>query len=83
MTKKHDEVNHPSHYMSDSGLEVIDVIEVFKLGYHMGNAVKYALRAGKKSGAPKQTDIRKAIWYLMRELENSVGDTDGVSKNRK
>src|SRR5699024_7011612 len=43
-----DIVNHPSHYQSATGLEAIEVIEAFELGYGLGNATKYVLRAGKK-----------------------------------
>lgn len=41
-------VNHPDHYQSSSGLEVIDVIEDFNLGFCLGNVIKYVLRCGKK-----------------------------------
>lgn len=60
-----DTVNHPSHYQA-AGLEVIDIIEGFGLGFHLGNAVKYILRAGKKGDAAE--DIAKALWYLERWL---------------
>lgn len=56
-------VNHPAHYTS-GGIEVIDVIEAFGLGFHTGNVVKYILRAGRKGLAAE--DIDKAIWYLGR-----------------
>ncbi|QII11220.1 hypothetical protein KsCSTR_18410 [Candidatus Kuenenia stuttgartiensis] len=59
-----DNINHPPHYQAN-GMEVIDVIEAFGLGFHMGNAVKYILRAGKKTDNPKE-DVQKAIWYLER-----------------
>lgn len=57
-------VNHPSHYQSESGIEVIDVIEAFgdAKGFCLMNAVKYILRAGKKGDFIE--DIKKAIWYL-------------------
>ena len=42
-----DPVNHPAHYTSGK-IEVIDYIEDQKLPYHLGNAVKYISRAGKK-----------------------------------
>lgn len=64
---KPDNVNHPAHYIS-GGLEAIDVIEAFGLGYHLGNAAKYILRAGKKTANPTE-DIKKARWYLDRFLE--------------
>ena len=41
-------VDHPSHYQTKNGLEVIDVIESFDLGFNLGNVVKYVLRCGKK-----------------------------------
>jgi hypothetical protein len=61
-----DIVNHPDHYRAESGLEVIDVIEAFGLGFHLGNAVKYILRAGRKG--ERSEDLAKARWYLDREL---------------
>lgn len=62
-----DNVDHPAHYKA-GGIEVIDVIEAYDLGFHGGNAVKYILRAGRKT-ADATEDIRKAIWYLNRYLE--------------
>lgn len=64
-----DLVNHPPHYKSETGLESIDVIEAFELGFNLGNAVKYILRCNKKGN--KIQDLDKAIWYLKREIENS------------
>jgi hypothetical protein len=61
-----DNVNHPSHYQGKNGIESINVIEGFDLGFHLGNALKYILRAGKKGD--RVEDIRKAIWYLNREI---------------
>ena len=63
-----DPVDHPSHY-TDGKIEVIDFIEDKKLGYHLGNAVKYISRAGKKDPSKKEEDLRKAIWYINREIE--------------
>lgn len=64
----HDVVNHPSHY-TDGGIEVIDVIEAKGLGYHLGNAVKYILRAGKKDPEKTVEDLRKAVWYIERYIK--------------
>lgn len=66
-----DVVNHPPHYKAPNGLEAIDVIEGFGLGFHRGNAVKYLLRAGKKGDATQ--DIQKARWYVLRDLERMAG----------
>ena len=66
--KKNDNVNHPSHY-ADGNIEVIDFIEDKNLGFHLGNAIKYICRAGKKDKEKTKEDIEKAIWYLNRFLE--------------
>lgn len=59
-----DNINRPEHYRA-GGMEAIDVIEAFGLGFHLGNAVKYILRAGRKTEDAKE-DIKKAAWYLER-----------------
>lgn len=79
-TNTYDNVNNPSHY-TDSKIEVIDYIEDKKLGFCLGNAIKYISRAGKKHDSDKSVrekeieDLQKAIWYINRriyELENEV-----------
>lgn len=60
-------VNHPEHY-NPGVYEAINVIEHYNLGFHLGNSVKYILRAGKKHNNVKE-DIEKAIWYLERYKE--------------
>lgn len=64
----YDPVNRPSHY-TDGKIEVIDFIEDKKLGFHLGNAVKYIAQAGKKDPTKKVEDLRKAAWYIQRELD--------------
>lgn len=63
-----DMVNHPEHY-TDGKIEVIDFIEDKKLNYHLGNAVKYICRAGKKDPAKEIEDLQKAAWYINREIQ--------------
>lgn len=58
-------VNHPSHYQGN-GLEAIDVIEAFSLGFNIGNVIKYLLRARRKESYVR--DLEKAKWYLEREI---------------
>ena len=65
-----DVVNHPPHY-TDGGIEVIDFIEAKRLGYHLGNVVKYICRAGKKGTNTGLEDLRKAQWYLKRAIERN------------
>lgn len=70
-----DNVNHPAHY-TFGNIEVIDFIEDKELGFHLGNAVKYISRAGRKDPARTVEDLRKAAWYLNRQigrLEMSLG----------
>lgn len=62
-----DAVNHPSHYNA-GGVEVIDAIEAWELGFCLGNTVKYVARAGKKDAAKTVEDLKKARWYLEREI---------------
>jgi len=63
-----DVVNHPPHY-KDGGIETIDFIEAKKFNYNLGNVIKYLTRAGKKSECPIE-DLKKAQWYLGREISN-------------
>jgi hypothetical protein len=64
---KADPVNHPAHYKV-GGIETIDFIEAKKLGYNLGNVVKYLTRADHKGN--RLQDLRKAQWYLEREIWN-------------
>ena len=63
-----DMVNHPSHY-TDGNIEVIDYIEDKRLGYCLGNAIKYISRAGKKNKDKEIEDLQKAVWYLNRRIQ--------------
>jgi uncharacterized protein DUF3310 len=64
-----DAVNHPQHYGgADNPYEVIKVVEAWALGFCLGNVVKYIARAGKKADALE--DLKKARWYLNREIAN-------------
>lgn len=64
---KPDLVNHPPHYTSHpSGVECIAITEHY--GFSLGNAIKYIWRAGLKSGTSPLEDLKKAQWYLTREI---------------
>lgn len=64
-------VNHPNHYQSETGLEVIDVIKAFtselsgEEAFCIGNAIKYICRYSKKNGVE---DLEKAKWYIDRAI---------------
>jgi len=59
---------NPSHYRGDRKFEPIAVIEDWGLNYRLGNAVKYISRNGRKPGEDPREGLRKAIWYLEREI---------------
>lgn len=59
-------VNHPDHYNWIPGIECLDVVEHFD--FNMGNAIKYIWRAPTKSAAEGLVDLRKAKFYLEREI---------------
>lgn len=61
-------INHPSYY-NDGKIEVIDFIEDKHLNFNRGNAVKYISRAGKKDSNTEIDDLRKAKWYIEREIK--------------
>lgn len=65
-----DNINHPAHYGGeDNPYEAIKVIEAWSLGFNLGNAVKYISRANKKGSEIE--DLKKARWYLDREIANA------------
>ena len=62
------QINHPDYY-SANGLEVIDFIDAHNLNFNLGNVVKYVSRAGRKNGEDTLTALKKAQWYLNREIQ--------------
>lgn len=68
---KHDVVTNPVHY-TDGQIQVIDYIEDKELGFHLGNAIKYISRAGKKEDSNEIEDLQKAQWYLTRHINNLI-----------
>ena len=67
-SSKVDLVNHPPHYERLTP-EPIDVIESWELSFNLGQVVKYIARAGFKEGTTADMDLRKAAFYLHREIE--------------
>lgn len=66
-------VSHPAHYQSETGLEVIDVIEAFTFDLKgieatdTGNILKYMCRWKNKNGVQ---DLEKARWYLEHLIDH-------------
>lgn len=85
-------VSHPDHYQSETGLEVIDVIEAFTFDLKgieatdTGNIIKYACRWSKKGGIQ---DLEKILWYTqhlidhLRKLEEENGLNKKVADHNK
>jgi hypothetical protein len=63
-----DVINRPPHY-TDGKIETIEFIEDKKLGFCLGNAIKYISRAGKKDPTKTVEDLKKAIWYINRRIK--------------
>lgn len=75
-------VNHPDHYQSESGIEVIDVIKAFTESlngveaFDTGNVIKYICRWDSKGGVQ---DLKKAAWYLdhlIKHVEKEEKETE-------
>lgn len=66
-------VNHPQHYGGENNTyEVIKVCEAWGLDKdaYLFNVIKYVARAGKKDSENTIQDLKKAIWYLDRRIQN-------------
>ena len=61
-----DNIN-PKYYKGK--VEVIEAIEAWNLNFHRGNAIKYISRAGKKNPEKEIEDLKKARWYIDREIK--------------
>ena len=59
-------INHPGHY-NVGEIECIDAVESWDLSFNLGNAVKYICRCNYKGN--KELDLKKAIWYISREMK--------------
>lgn len=76
-------VSHPSHYQSNNGIEVINVIEAFTEdltgieAVDTANIIKYICRWKKKNG---KQDLNKAMWYLQHLIDHI--SSNEVLKNK-
>lgn len=69
-------INHPSHYAGGRQFEPIGVIEDWGLNFNLGNSLKYISRAGRKDPAKTVEDLKKAVWYLEREIAALEGSQE-------
>jgi len=86
---EYDPVNRPKHYnVHPSGIECIQITE--HMTFCAGNVFKYLWRAGlkdleKDSEAGHLQDMKKARWYLEREiarLSKVIGDQKAATSKR-
>jgi len=66
-------VNHPEHYGGKENIyEVVKVCEAWGLDKdaYIFNVVKYVARAGKKDSNKEIEDLKKAMFYLDRKIQN-------------
>lgn len=68
-------VHHPRHYNAGK-FEVIDVIHDWKLGFNLGNTVKYIARADHKGNDIE--DLEKGLWYLSDEIAWRKKEREGT-----
>ncbi len=64
----------PSYYFKGE-YEVLHIIEAYKIGFTIGNVIKYLARCEYKE--QKETDLRKAIEYTDRHLDK-YGNIDVI-----
>ena len=63
-------VNNPEHYGgANNPYEAIKVIDAWELDFHLGNAVKYISRAGKKDPMKEIEDLKKAEFYIKHKIK--------------
>ena len=87
MANDNDQVDHPAHYTAYEGLEIIQLTE--QMNFNRGNAVKYIARAGLKSYETEILDLKKALWYIQREINRvetkrrTAGENEALDALRK
>lgn len=75
----YEEINHPKHYNGlPNGIECIDVIEHFK--GNIALSIKHLWRAGLKPGQGRAKDLKKALWYIQREINLEEGNVPKITK---
>ena len=64
------------YYEGQGKIQPIDLINDLNLSFNMGNVVKYASRAGKKTGEPMGRDLGKIATYLVYEMKSKGSAED-------
>ena len=68
-----DDTTNPKHYKEHpSGIECITLTE--HMGFCLGNALKYIWRVDLKHNDGGIEDLRKARWYIEKEIEKRMNN---------
>ena len=67
------DIYNPDYYRTGK-IEVADFIEDKGFNFFLGNVVKYVSRAGMKKDNSAVQDLKKAQWYLDREIKCLEGN---------
>ena len=76
------EIVSPAHYVEGRRYEPKDVIRDWELNFNLGNVVKYIARNGRKKGESVLKDLRKAMTYLMFEINYLEGEGEKAEKEK-
>ena len=60
-------------YYDAGGRQLIDLLETMQ--FSRGSAVKYLVRAGVKNPDTELEDLKKAQWYVNREIARLEGES--------
>ena len=64
---------NPEHYtVHESGVECIQITE--HMMFNLGSAIKYIWRVDLKHEDNGIADLKKAAWYINREIERREGN---------
>lgn len=82
--QKKETVHHPQHYKPGK-LEAINIIEYYKLGFRLGNTIKYILRHKFKHETKEKQleDLKKAKFYLDREIAKLEKRIERANRTKK
>jgi hypothetical protein len=60
-----------SHYAVARNVQPVDVADAWELNRYEFSALKYLYRRGNKEGNTRQSDLLKAIWYLVYAISKN------------
>ena len=71
---------HPNHYQKAGESSPIHLIRKYDLNFPLGNVIKYTARYKDKNG---REDLKKALFYLLWELEFSLTEIEEITNRAK